>query len=81
MAQFLTLLNTARVPVGFQLGGFASGAVTLHTQASGLPFGSAFVGTAYTEFNLINHDLATHTRLKRNSHTQGAADTRDSPQT
>jgi amidase len=56
MAQFLTLLNTARVPLGFQLGGFASGAVTLHTQASGLPFGSAFVGTAYTEFNLINHD-------------------------
>lgn len=41
----------------------------LHTQAPGLPFGIAFMGTAYSEFKLIGYayafEQATHVRLQR----------------
>ncbi|KAG2134791.1 amidase signature domain-containing protein [Suillus clintonianus] len=60
------------VPLGFQpddtevLPGAPS---SLHTQAPGLPFGIAFMGTAYSEFKLIGYayafEQATHARLQR----------------
>ncbi|KAG0699099.1 amidase signature domain-containing protein [Suillus ampliporus] len=43
-----------------------------HTQAPGLPFGIAFMGTAYSEFKLIGYayafEQATHARLQRRAY-------------
>ncbi|KAG2134786.1 amidase signature domain-containing protein [Suillus clintonianus] len=44
----------------------------LHTQAPGVPFGIAFMGTAYSEFKLIGYayafEQATHVRLQRRAY-------------
>jgi amidase len=49
-------------------------AAPLHTQAPGLPFGLAFIGTAYSEFNLIGFayafEQATQVRLKRRAYAE-----------
>lgn len=41
--------------------------------APGVPFGLAFIGTAYSEFELIQYayayEQATHTRLKRRAYS------------
>jgi amidase len=65
------------VPLGFQpdtIEVLPAEPSPLHTQAPGLPFGLAFVGTAYTEFDLIGYayafEQATHARLKRKAYTE-----------
>ncbi|KAG2754314.1 amidase signature enzyme [Suillus brevipes Sb2] len=44
----------------------------LHSQAPGIPFGIAFMGTAYSEFKLISYayafEQATHVRLQRKAY-------------
>ncbi|KAG2366491.1 amidase signature domain-containing protein [Suillus spraguei] len=44
----------------------------LHSQAPGVPFGIAFMGTAYSEFKLISYayafEQATHVRLQRRAY-------------
>lgn len=45
---------------------------SVYTQAPGLPFGIAFMGTGYSEFKLIGYayafEQATHVRLKRRAY-------------
>ncbi|KAI0030559.1 amidase signature enzyme [Vararia minispora EC-137] len=58
------------VPLGFQPDNVtATRANPVIENAPGLPFGIAFMGTAFSEFNLIKfafaYEQATHTRLKR----------------
>ncbi|KAA1474558.1 amidase signature enzyme [Dentipellis sp. KUC8613] len=58
------------VPLGFQPDNVtATAANPVIENAPGLPFGLAFMGTAFTEFKLITYafayEQATHTRLKR----------------
>jgi amidase len=63
------------VPLGFQPDGAEVLPVTpspLHSQAPGVPFGIAFMGTAYSEFKLISYayafEQATHVRLQRKAY-------------
>ncbi|OAX42252.1 amidase signature enzyme [Rhizopogon vinicolor AM-OR11-026] len=65
------------VPLGFQSDTVEvspNPPAPLHTQAPGLPFGIAFIGTAYSEFNLIGFayafEQATHARLKRRAYAE-----------
>ncbi|KAG1872991.1 amidase signature domain-containing protein [Suillus subalutaceus] len=65
------------VPLGFQpdnIQVLPAPAAPLHTQAPGLPFGIAFIGTAYSEFNLIGFayafEQATQVRLKRRAYAE-----------
>ncbi|KAG1888412.1 amidase signature domain-containing protein [Suillus subluteus] len=65
------------VPLGFQpdnIQVLPVPAAPLHTQAPGLPFGIAFIGTAYSEFNLIGFayafEQATQVRLKRRAYAE-----------
>ncbi|KAG2347190.1 amidase signature enzyme [Suillus weaverae] len=65
------------VPLGFQPDDveiLPVPAAPLHTQAPGLPFGIAFIGTAYSEFNLISFayafEQATQVRLKRRAYAK-----------
>ncbi|KAG1867539.1 amidase signature domain-containing protein [Suillus tomentosus] len=65
------------VPLGFQpdnVDVLPIPAAPLHTQAPGLPFGIAFIGTAYSEFNLIGFayafEQATQVRLKRRAYAE-----------
>ncbi|TFY52698.1 hypothetical protein EVG20_g10440 [Dentipellis fragilis] len=58
------------VPLGFQPDNVtATAANPVIENAPGLPFGLAFMGTAFSEFDLITYafayEQATHTRLKR----------------
>jgi amidase len=58
------------VPLGFQPDDVAAGpANPVVENAPGLPFGIVFMGTAFSEFNLIKfafaYEQATHTRRKR----------------
>jgi amidase len=58
------------VPLGFQPNTVKAGpANPVIENAPGLPFGIAFMGTAFSEFDLIKfafaYEQATHTRLKR----------------
>ncbi|KAG1752257.1 amidase signature domain-containing protein [Suillus lakei] len=64
-----------QVPLGFQPDDVEVLPATpspLHTQAPGLPFGIAFMGTAYSEFKLISYayafEQATHVRLQRRAY-------------
>ncbi|KAG2159335.1 amidase signature domain-containing protein [Suillus bovinus] len=63
------------VPLGFQPDGVEVLPATpspLHSQAPGIPFGIAFMGTAYSEFKLISYayafEQATHVRLQRKAY-------------
>ncbi|KAG2058100.1 amidase signature enzyme [Suillus hirtellus] len=63
------------VPLGFQPDDIELLPVTpssVYTQAPGLPFGIAFMGTAYSEFKLIGYayafEQATHVRLQRKAY-------------
>ncbi|KAG2076379.1 amidase signature enzyme [Suillus decipiens] len=63
------------VPLGFQPDDVEVLPATpspLHSQAPGLPFGIAFMGTAYSEFKLIGYayafEQATHVRLQRRAY-------------
>jgi amidase len=63
------------VPLGFQPDDVELLPTTpspIYTQAPGLPFGIAFMGTAYSEFKLISYayafEQATHVRLKRRAY-------------
>ncbi|KAG1903688.1 amidase signature domain-containing protein [Suillus fuscotomentosus] len=63
------------VPLGFQPDDVELLPVTpssVYTQAPGLPFGIAFMGTAYSEFKLIGYayafEQATHVRLQRKAY-------------
>ncbi|KAG1740412.1 amidase signature domain-containing protein [Suillus paluster] len=65
------------VPLGFQPDNveiLPLPAAPLHTQAPGLPFGIAFIGTGYSEFSLISiayaFEQATHARLKRRAYAE-----------
>ncbi|KIJ40411.1 hypothetical protein M422DRAFT_49157 [Sphaerobolus stellatus SS14] len=58
------------VPLGFQPDGVVPGpANPTIAKAPGLPFGLSFMGTAFSEFELISfafaYEQSTHTRLKR----------------
>ncbi|KAG2159337.1 amidase signature domain-containing protein [Suillus bovinus] len=72
-----TLLNVIRylVPLGFQPDDvelLPATPTSVYTQAPGLPFGIAFMGTAYSEFKLIGYAYAfeqgTHVRLQRRAY-------------
>ncbi|KAG1740447.1 amidase signature domain-containing protein [Suillus paluster] len=63
------------VPLGFQPDDVEILPATpspLHSQAPGIPFGIAFMGTAYSEFKLISYayafEQATHVRLQRRAY-------------
>ncbi|KAG0699098.1 amidase signature domain-containing protein [Suillus ampliporus] len=63
------------VPLGFQPDDVEVLPATpspLHSQAPGIPFGIAFMGTAYSEFKLISYayafEQATHVRLQRRAY-------------
>lgn len=63
------------VPLGFQPDDVEVLPATpspLHSQAPGIPFGIAFMGTAYSEFKLISYayafEQATHVRLQRKAY-------------
>ncbi|KAG1740450.1 amidase signature domain-containing protein [Suillus paluster] len=63
------------VPLGFQpetVEVFPPTPSPVYTQAPGLPFGIAFMGTAYSEFKLIAYayafEQATHARLQRRAY-------------
>ncbi|KAG1718651.1 amidase signature enzyme [Suillus lakei] len=63
------------VPLGFQPDGVEVLPATpspLHSQAPGIPFGVAFMGTAYSEFKLISYayafEQATHVRPQRRAY-------------
>ncbi|KAG1718652.1 amidase signature domain-containing protein [Suillus lakei] len=63
------------VPLGFQPDDVELLPATpsaVYTQAPGLPFGVAFMGTAYSEFKLISYayafEQATHVRLQRRAY-------------
>ena len=57
------------MPLGFQPDDIEALPSPLYTQAPGLPFGIAFMGTAYSDFKLISYayafEQATHVRLQR----------------
>lgn len=58
------------VPLGFQPANVnATAAAPVVRTAPGVPFGLAFMGTAFSEFKLISYafayEQATHTRLRR----------------
>jgi amidase len=62
--------STPAVPLGFQPGDLAPGSAEPTRQnGPGVPFGISFIGTAWTEFQLIGfayaYEQATKTRLKR----------------
>ncbi|KAG2076360.1 amidase signature enzyme [Suillus decipiens] len=63
------------VPLGFQPDDvelLPATSSSVYTQAPGLPFGLAFMGTAYSEFELIGYayafEQATHVRLQRRAY-------------
>lgn len=63
------------MPLGFQPDGvevLPAAPSPLHSQAPGIPFGIAFMGTAYSEFKLISYayafEQATHVRLQRKAY-------------
>jgi amidase len=63
------------VPLGFQPDDvelLPAAPSSVYTQAPGLPFGIAFMGTAYSEFKLIGYayafEQATHVRLQRRAY-------------
>jgi len=65
------------VPLGFQpdtVEASPPSPAPLHTEAPGLPFGISFIGTAYSEFDLISFayafEQATHVRLKRRAYAE-----------
>lgn len=67
---YLISPTVGAVPLGFQPETVnATAATPLVEMAPGLPFGIAFMGTAFSEFNLIQYayayEQATHNRLKR----------------
>jgi len=62
------------VPLGFYPDDIEpSGAKPTHDLAPGMPFGLSFIGTAYTEYQLISYAYAyeqkTKTRLKKLAYT------------
>jgi amidase len=63
------------VPLGFQPDDvelLPAAPSSVYEQAPGLPFGIAFMGTAYSEFKLIGYayafEQATHVRLQRRAY-------------
>jgi amidase len=65
------------VPLGFQpdtVEASPDPPAPLHTSGPGFPFGISFIGTAYSEFNLIGFayafEQATHARLKRRAYAE-----------